>query len=119
MKCGTTTLYHLLRKHPRVVVPRVKEPRFLQPGRFAQTTVSRYKVNFDETARRDDDAVTFDESPVYLRSPAAARISRWLPDARLITLVRDPVQRACSHVQMGREDGVEVRPAPSSTPSRR
>ena len=104
MKCGTTTLYHLLRKHPRVVVPRVKEPRFLQPGRFAQTTVSRYKVNFDETARRDDDAVTFDASPVYLRSPAARTwISRWLPDARLITLVRDPVQRAYSHVQMGRE----------------
>ena len=43
MKCGTTSLYHFLTKHPRVVVPRVKEPRFLQPGRFAQSTVSRYE----------------------------------------------------------------------------
>ena len=50
MKCGTTTIYNFLRRHPRVVVPRVKEPRFLQPGRFGQTTVSRYKVRASDGA---------------------------------------------------------------------
>ena len=92
MKCGTTSLYHFLRKHPRVVVPRVKEPRFLQPGRFPQTSVSRYKVNFDVAVPLPD-AVTFDASPVYLRSPIAREwLSKWMPDARLIVLVRNPVQ---------------------------
>ena len=37
MKCGTTTLYQLLDKHPQVVAPLTKEPRFLQQGRFSQT----------------------------------------------------------------------------------
>ena len=101
MKCGTTSLYHFLRMHPRVVTPRVKEPRFLQAGRFPQTTVSRYKVNFEAATTRDD-LVTFDASPVYLRSQLArAYISRWLPRARLIVLVRNPSQRAYSHVTMG------------------
>ena len=103
MKCGTTTIYNFLRRHPRVVVPRVKEPRFLQAGRFAQTTVSRYKVNFDAVVAKRD-SVTFDASPVYLRSDAArAWLPRWLPSARLIVLVRNPSQRAYSHWKMGRE----------------
>ena len=103
MKCGTTSLYHFLRRHPRVVVPRVKEPRFLQAGRFPQTTVSRYKVNFD-VAVPSPQLVTFDASPVYLRSAIAREwLSRWLPGARLITLVRNPTQRAYSHWKMGTE----------------
>ena len=89
MKCGTTTLYNFLKKHPRVVVPRVKEPRFLQGGRFPQTNIARYKVNF-ETAVAKNDAVTFDASPVYLRSQIARGwIYRWLPSAR----ARDPSLR--------------------------
>ena len=80
MKCGTTSLYHFLAKHPRVVVPRVKEPRFLQPGRFSQTSASRYKVNFQAAVLKPD-SVTFDASPVYLRSEVARRWfskSTWL-----------------------------------------
>lgn len=73
----------------------------MQSGRFAQTTVSRYRVNFDAAAARND-AVTFDASPVYLRSQVArAWISRWMPRAHLVVLVRNPVQRAFSHVTMG------------------
>jgi len=84
-------------------VPRVKEPRFLQPGRFGQTTVSRYKVNFDGAVARAD-SVTFDASPIYLRSDVArAWLPKWLPEARLIVLVRNPSQRSYSHWKMGRE----------------
>jgi len=103
MKCGTTTLYQLLLKHPQMRAPRAKEPRFLQQGRFQQTSLSRYVVNFDTTSLSPD-AVTFDASPVYLRSPPARMwISRWLPKAKLIVLVRDPAQRAYSHWNMGYE----------------
>lgn len=105
MKCGTTTVYELLLKHPRIVAPRTKEPRYLQQGRFAQTTLSRYAVNFRravETAAAD--TVTFDASPVYLRSKIARFwLARWLPEAKLIVLVRNPVQRSYSHWKMGYE----------------
>ena len=86
-----------------VAVPRVKEPRFLQAGRFQQTTVSRYKVNFDVVIPAPE-KVTFDASPVYLRSSIARDwMSRWMPAARLIVMVRNPVQRSYSHWKMGRE----------------
>ncbi len=86
-----------------MVPPRVKEPRFLQQGRFAQTTASRYSVNFEQTAARRD-AVTFDASPIYLRSAVAPQyVSKWLPDAKLIAMVRDPQQRAYSHWRMAHE----------------
>ena len=48
MKCGTTSLYHFLRMHPRVVVPRVKEPRFLQAGVSQATACTTAK---DDNAR--------------------------------------------------------------------
>ena len=103
MKCGTTTLYQLLDKHPRVVPPLTKEPRFLMNGRFQGTTLSRYAVNFRPAAAMAD-GVTFDASPVYLRSRVAREwLKRWLPDAKLLVLVRNPVQRAFSHWKMGTE----------------
>ena len=44
---------------------------------------------------------TFDASPVHLRS-AIARVwlPRWLPEVKLIVLVRNPVQRSYSHWKM-------------------
>ena len=105
MKCGTTTLYELLLKHPRMVPPRTKEPRFLQQGRFSDTTVSRYALYFQSAVLTGaNDTVTFDASPVYLRSKVARFwISRWLPESRLVVLVRNPVQRTYSHWKMGRD----------------
>ena len=105
MKCGTTTLYALLDKHPSIVPPLTKEPRFFQPGRFGHTSLSRYVANFKPVERSADaNALTFDASPVHLRSPIARFwLAKWLPDARLIVLVRNPIQRAYSHWKMGSE----------------
>ena len=103
MKCGTTTLYQLLSKHPRVALPLTKEPRFLMRGRHEDTTVSRYAVEFESVVSRPD-AITFDASPVHLSSPVAPTwLRQFLPQARLIVLVRDPIQRAYSHYKMGHE----------------
>ncbi|KAL3911269.1 MAG: hypothetical protein SGPRY_008756 [Prymnesium sp.] len=103
MKCGTTSLYRLLDKHPQIVPPLTKEPRFLIRGRYEGTTLSRYAINFRPVVSTEE-AITFDASPVYLRSRIARDwISRWLPDAKLIVLVRNPVQRSYSHWKMGRE----------------
>eukprot|EP00967_Tisochrysis_lutea_P022799 scaffold26022_cov31-Tisochrysis_lutea.AAC.3 len=103
MKCGTTTLYQLLLKHPQMIPPRTKEPRFLQQGRFSETSLSRYAINFqDAVESHARDTVTFDASPVYLRSKVARFwIARWLPESKLIVLVRNPVQRSFSHWKMG------------------
>lgn len=91
MKCGTTTLYNFLRRHPLVTVPKLKEPRFFAKGRFQTTTTSRWAYNFADAVSHPD-SVTFDASPVYLRSNLAPFwLSRWMPHAKLIVLVRNPV----------------------------
>eukprot|EP00908_Phaeocystis_cordata_P016957 Transcript_28276.p1 GENE.Transcript_28276~~Transcript_28276.p1 ORF type:complete len:701 (+),score=205.47 Transcript_28276:257-2104(+) len=103
MKCGTTTLYQLLAKHPRIALPRTKEPRYLMRGRHEDTSISRYAVEFEPAVPRPD-TITFDASPVHLGSAIApAWLRQFLPTARLIVLVRDPVQRAYSHWKMGHE----------------
>lgn len=103
MKCGTTTLYQLLAKHPRIALPRTKEPRYLMRGRHEDTSISRYSFEFEAAALRPD-TITFDASPVHLGSAIAPPwLRRFLPTARLIVLLRDPVQRAYSHWKMGHE----------------
>lgn len=67
------------------------------------SSVCSAQVNFDGAVARAD-SVTFDASPIYLRSDVArAWLPKWLPEARLIVLVRNPSQRSYSHWKMGRE----------------
>ena len=47
MKCGTTTLYQLLAKHPRIALPLTKEPRYLAPPRYGTTTLVSYAREFE------------------------------------------------------------------------
>ncbi len=106
MKCGTTSLYSLLLKHPRIVAASTKEPRFFQKRRLKATSASRYAVYFEPAAAADKaaaDALTFDASPTHLGSAASAIpwIAAWLPESKLIVAVRHPVQRTYSHWKMG------------------
>jgi len=53
-------------------------------------------------------AMTFETTPSYLVHPLApARAADLLPDARLIVLLREPVQRAWSHYRKRRAEGYE------------
>jgi hypothetical protein len=102
-RCGTTSLYRALAAHP-VVLKAV-----LHKGvHYFDTSYRRgmgwYKGHFpmQRTAAKITEkygvpAQTFESSPYYMYHPqAAARIAQDLPGARLIALVRDPVERAYS-----------------------
>jgi hypothetical protein len=120
-KSGTTSLYHYLRQHPEVYMSPMKEPRFFAvqgqkldfrgPGdevafnRGSVTDVEVYRGLFRGVT---DQKAVGEASPWYLHSPdAPARIKHYIPDARLIAILRDPVQRAYSsflqRVQAGQE----------------
>ncbi|KAL1511240.1 hypothetical protein AB1Y20_006049 [Prymnesium parvum] len=103
MKCGTTTLYKKLSQHPQVVPPRNKEVRYLQYPKFRKQTTTWYASNFDSVVQAAKDVVTFDASPTTFNAQAVAPgwISKWLPDAKLLLMLRDPVQRTYSHFRMG------------------
>jgi hypothetical protein len=101
-RCGTTSLFDVLRQHPAVfngTLPR-KEVHFFD-NKYGQG-LGWYQCHFPLTARarlaaRGAQPVAFEATANYMFHPAApARIDRDLPGVRLLVLVRDPVERAYS-----------------------
>ena len=102
-KSGTTALYEMLRRHPQVFMPELKEPRFFasdlralaQPRAATATnglelpeTLEQYLALF--AAARPEQRIG-EASPSYLRSAtAAAAIAQAQPEARVIAILREP-----------------------------
>lgn len=103
MKCGTTSLYKKLAQHPHVELPRNKEVRYLQSTKYKKHSGTWYADNFKAVVGRAD-AVTFDASPTTFSSIELAPgwVHKWLPQAKHIIMLRDPVQRTYSHYRMGK-----------------
>ncbi len=95
-KSGTTTLHRLLESHPGVFFPaRPQEIHFFDlDDRYARG-LDWYAGHF--TAWRGEPVIA-QTSPLYLYEPAVAgRIAAALPAARLIFVLRRPIDRAASH----------------------
>jgi hypothetical protein len=101
-RCGTTTLYRLLVEHPAIVRPLFHKgigyfdvgydnPWSWYHGHFPVAPVAAART------RKVGRPMTFDSSGYYMFHPlAAGRIAQHLPDVKVVTLVRDPVERAFS-----------------------
>jgi hypothetical protein len=96
MKAGTTSLHYYLSLHPEIFMSEEKEPTFFTVEKNWHKGLEWYESHFPVEAR-----VRGESSPDYTKFPAiadvAARIHSVLPDARLIYLVRDPIERIISH----------------------
>ena len=102
-KAGTTALYAYLRWHPAITGPSWKEVSFFD--RHWWRGESWYRGQFP---LRSGGRLVGEASPSYLFHPLAPeRVRALVPDARLVALVRNPVDRAYSHyhheVSLGRE----------------
>jgi sulfotransferase family protein len=95
-KSGTTALYEMLRSHPGIFMPDLKETLFfdreLHPGLRSKDpqpdTLEEYLALF---AAASEEQRAGEASPSYLRSRmAAARIAEVQPDARIIAILREP-----------------------------
>ncbi|HXB65444.1 MAG TPA: sulfotransferase [Solirubrobacteraceae bacterium] len=107
-KCGTTALWEMLRQHPQIYMPDIKEVRFfaadLHPS--AEQVPAGARRTFDQVpagARRTFDQYTAlfagsradqragEASPLYLYSEVAAgEIAAAAPAARAIAILREP-----------------------------
>lgn len=94
---GTSSLYKYLSSHPAVDPSLRKETEYFA-GRYA-LGLDWYRANFPRSAHSaSTNRMTFEATPDYMLHPlAATRAHELLPEARLVALVRDPVQRAQSH----------------------
>ncbi len=106
-KSGTTTLWHYLRSHPDVFVPPMKEIDFFtNHGPFGRG-VEWYASLF--AAGKGYKAIG-EASPSYLFSrEAKPRMARIVPDAQLIAILRNPIDRAYSHYLHARYYALERR----------
>jgi hypothetical protein len=109
---GTTSLYEYLSRHPDVVPPLGKELQYfsVEHGRGE----AWYRAHFpteravERRRHRGADCLVFEASPYYLFHPhAPRRAAATVPGAKLIALLRDPVERAYSHYAHMQQRGLE------------
>jgi len=103
-KCGTTSLFRYLRKHPCVAAAYNKEIHFFDKN--YQKGLNWYKANFPTKLNLNvfkfkcssRKRISGDATPYYLFHPYASnRIKESFPNVKLIVLLRDPIRRAYSH----------------------
>lgn len=111
MKAGTTSLHRYLRAHPDVFMPEHKEIEFFSEEREWARGVDWYRSLFEpgRTALARGEASTgYTKLP---RFPAAAdRIHAVVPHARLVYMLREPIDRMRSHYVHNVLRGLEDRP---------
>src|SRR5215217_8827850 len=108
-KGGTSYFYSLLTEHPLVRRAAAKELHFFD-NKFAEG-VGWYRRCFSEGEQVDGHrTITGEASPSYLFDPQVPeRMARIIPEAKLIALLRNPIDRAYSHYQMEVRRGREER----------
>ena len=93
-KCGTSSLYNYLSRHPRILLSHKKELDFF--WQHFDRGLDWYLAHFPSISDRNY-FITGEATPNYLRFPIVAkRIKETCPDTKLIVLLRNPVDRAIS-----------------------
>jgi hypothetical protein len=100
-RAGTTSLYFYLNKIPGVYMSRVKEPSYFAPN-YIRRDPGRFLRDKKEYLRLFENARGYiavgEASPMYLWDPDAPKlIHQTVPHARIIMILRDPIERAYSH----------------------
>lgn len=106
MKCGTSSLHYYLNLHPQIQMSQTKELNFFVDKKEYIKGVEWYKTQFSDITE-----VSGETSPNYTKYPrlkgVPERMYGLIPNAKLIYIVRDPIQRVISHwihsVAAGRE----------------
>ena len=117
-KAGTTSIYNYLQEHPQVYMSLIKETNFLekdwenlppeQQNKNGIVTLEKYAELF---ANVKDEIAIGEASPNYLfhHESSAARIKKYVPNAKLIVVLRNPVERAYSDYLMHIRDAIGYR----------
>jgi len=112
-KCGTSSLYDYLLQHPDVQPAFTKEPRYFD--KYYDRGENWYRVCFPfkihkyflKTIFRRG-FITGEATPRYVDHPhAPKRLKKLTPNAKLIVLLRNPIDRAYSNYNMRAEADTE------------
>ncbi len=110
MKCGTTALWRYLRAHPGIHLPQgCKNLNFFVAEDHWRDGLAWYEGFFADGAgkRRGEVSTEYSKHPHF--AGVAARMAGVVPEARLVYLVRHPVERLVSQYLHLVNDGSERR----------
>ncbi len=97
-KGGTTSLFYYLQPHPQVWMPANKELHFF--SNHFDRGPEWLRAQF---AGAGADQIVGEMTPEYLEHPhAVERMATLIPAAKIVVILRHPVERAYSHYQMQR-----------------
>jgi hypothetical protein len=115
-KGGTTSLSQYLERHPSIIPPQRKDIYFFNnalkyaKGRGfyrAHFALNIYKMGYDLIHRTN--SVTFDPTPNYFEAPEAPeKLHEQFREAKIIVMLRNPIDRAFSSYQMAKRFGYET-----------
>jgi hypothetical protein len=120
-KAGTTSLHNYLASHPEIFMSRIKEPMYFtlkdateeKKRKYAEQnqmnnaiyTVEDYQDLFKESIGYK---AIGESSTAYLGNPKAPKeIKKEIPSAKIIILLREPIDRAISNYKMYVDWGLE------------
>ena len=116
-KAGTTSIYNYLGQHPQVYMSPIKETNFLEKDwEKVGKEQSLYNSNGIDTwekycqlfAGAKDEIALGEASPNYLfhYKSSVERILKYVPEAKLIAILRNPIERAYSDYLMHIRDEI-------------
>jgi hypothetical protein len=94
-KCASTSLHEYLDAHPQIQMSRPKELDFFVPEKNRGRGLNWYEQQFGIAPVRGETSPSYTVHP--FRPGVPERMHAVIPDARLIYLVRDPIERIVSH----------------------
>jgi tetratricopeptide (TPR) repeat protein len=107
-KCGTTTLFENINKHPQVLDPIYKETRYFDT-KLSQYGSDYYFAHFPPTPE-DNSFITGESDPGYIYTKNGPQnIFELLPNIKLILIFRNPVDRTISQYHHWVRSGKEPR----------
>ncbi len=105
MKCGSTTLHDYLSEHPEIFMSHNKEPGFFVPEIWKDRDDSEY---FDLFAPATTEKYIGESSTFYSKLPTfkgvPKRIYSYNANAKILYIVRNPLDRIISHYFHNRRD---------------
>lgn len=99
MKSGTTSLHNYLAKHPDVFMSEPKEIHYFSDAHYNTKSIGWYKSQFITDKKiRGTSPQGYTKCHHADAHNVLERLSKTIPDVKMIYIVRDPIERYRSHI---------------------
>lgn len=104
-KCGTTTLYDIMKQHPDIYLSGIKEPIYYGSEELVNERGFEWYLN-RYYPKKQKKSVVMEINPILARNVSASQIlNDYGKDIKIIFLIRNPITRIYSEFKMNLVDG--------------